>query len=109
MKQILRATVLSMALGSFPVMAHHAAEGIVDDEIYDSIDDMVDDTPHAEMTTEDLAYELETTITTQTLTALETMVDDGLLDYASMLDGEVTVTIEFNNDGTTTAVITQAL
>jgi hypothetical protein len=80
---------------------------MVDEDIYESIDDLVADTPHADMTLEDLGSEVEMTITTQTLTAMETMVDDGVLDYASILDGDVTVSIEFEPDGSTTMEITQ--
>ena len=39
---------------ALPVIAHHAAEGIVDDEIYATIDEMVADTPHGELTLDDL-------------------------------------------------------
>jgi hypothetical protein len=35
------------------------------------------------------------------------MIDDGLLDYASMLDGDVGVDIDFNSNGSVTMTITQ--
>ena len=35
------------------------------------------------------------------------MIDDGLLTYASMLDGETTVTIIFNADGSVSTTILQ--
>jgi hypothetical protein len=35
------------------------------------------------------------------------MIDDGLLTYASMLDGEIEVAIGFNDDGSVTMSVTQ--
>jgi hypothetical protein len=107
MRNLVRAAVLSMTLATVPVMAHHAAEGVVDEDVYAMIDSLVADTPHAEMTIDDLAYRMETTITVSDVRRMERMIDDGLLDYASMLDDEITVSIEFNPDGSTTMVITQ--
>ena len=49
----------------------------------------------------------EITLTTRTLTSLENMIDDGLLDYASMLDGDVDVGIDFSENGSVTMTITQ--
>ena len=48
-----RKTVLSLvllsALMSAPAWAHHAAEGIISDDIWTSIDDMLVETPHIEL------------------------------------------------------------
>ena len=108
MKKFLQATVVSLAVVSLPTFAHHAAEGMVDDEVYAMIDSLLMDTPHADMTLEDLGSGMtELTITTPTVTTMENMVDDGLLDYASMLDGDVEVGITFNDDGDVTMTVTQ--
>lgn len=108
MNYFARGVVLSMALATAPVMAHHAADGIVDDEVYEMIDELVSDT-HAEMTVDDLAYQTMVTIDTRNVRMLENMIDDGLLDYASMLDGEVEVDIEFDPDGSASMTITQSI
>jgi hypothetical protein len=100
--------VLSVALATAPVMAHHAAADMVDEDVYEMIDDLVSDV-HAEMTIDDLAYQTMMTIDTQSVRSMENMIDDGLLDYASMLDGEVAVEIEFNPDGSATMVISQSI
>ena len=109
MRNLVRAAVLSMALATVPVMAHHAAADIVDADVYAMIDSLVADTPHADMTIDDLVSQMETAIRVPSVGMMERMIDDGLLDYASMLDGEVTVAIGFNPDGSATMVITQGM
>lgn len=107
MKKLIAAMAASLFITSMPLLAHHAAEGIIDDDVYDMIDSLLADTPHADMTTSDLGSTTTITIDTQTVTQLENMIDDGLLDYASLLDGEISLNISFNPDGTTTTTITQ--
>ena len=108
MKIIIAAIAASLAIASSAAFSHHAAEGMVDADVYEMIDTLIADTPHADMTIDDLGTGLTTvTIDTQTVTQTENMIDDGLLDYASMLDGATSVNISFNPDGTTTTTITQ--
>ncbi len=111
MKKFLTAALVSTAITAFPVFAHHAAEGIVDEEVYEMIDSLLADTPHAEMSIDDIANGMTdvttTTITTRTINQMENMIEDGLLDYAAMLDGEVEVSITFSSDGYVTMTITQ--
>jgi len=95
---------------SLPVLAHHAAEGIVDEEIYAMIDALVADTPHAEMTLEDLGGGMSaTTVTTSTVGSLQNMIGSGVLIYSSMLSGDVDVEILFSDDGSASLTIYQAL
>ena len=76
--------------------AHHAAEGIVDEEVYEMIDALVADTPHALLDINDLGGGMmEIVIQTPTVRSMENMIDDGLLTYLAMLDGEVTLSIAF--------------
>jgi hypothetical protein len=49
MKKTLQVVVLASLLTSFSAFAHHPAEDIVDEEIYEMIDLNVADTPHAEL------------------------------------------------------------
>lgn len=108
MKKFIAAIAVSIALASTAAFSHHAAEGMVDADVYEMIDTLIADTPHADMTVDDLGTGMTTvTIDTQTITQTENMIDDGLLDYASMLDGTTSVTISFNPDGTTTTTISQ--
>jgi hypothetical protein len=82
---------------ALPASAHHAAEGIVDEEIYETIDLMVSDAPHGDLTLDDLGGGMtEMTITTMTPREMENLLEDGLLTYLGMLDGDVSVTIEFD-------------
>ena len=108
MKTLVRAALISAAIAISPAFGHHAAQGIVDEEIYAMIDTMLADTPHAEMTLEEIAVGMtELTITTATLNQMENLIDDGLLDYAVMLDGEVEVNITFGTDRSVTMTIVQ--
>ncbi|MDP3125943.1 MAG: hypothetical protein Q8M84_09950, partial [Thiobacillus sp.] len=49
MKSVLQVAVLTSFLASFSAFAHHPAEDIVDEEIYEMIDENVADTPHADL------------------------------------------------------------
>jgi len=49
MKKALQAAVLASMLTSFSAFAHHPAEDIVDEDIYEMIDLNVADTPHADL------------------------------------------------------------
>ena len=109
MKKMLIAVIICLTMGATPLFAHHAAEGVVDEEVYEMIDTMIADTPHADMV---LAENSETgmwemTITSPNLRSLENMIDDGLLTYVSMLDDVLSTTLEFNDDNSVTMTVTQ--
>ena len=109
MKKILGVLAICVAMAATPLWAHHAAEGMVDEEVYEMIDTMVADTPHGDMV---LAEDPETgmwemTITTPSLRSLETLIDDGLLTYIAMLDDVTSATIEFNDDRSVTITVVE--
>jgi hypothetical protein len=109
MKKYVVITGLAALLASAPLFSHHAAEGIIDDEVYAAIDDMVTDTPHATLDFSDMdADTTEVTVSTRSVRDVENLIDDGLLDYAAMLDGDVTMVIEFDDRGGALVTITQA-
>lgn len=105
----LLASSLVLAFISNNVAAHHPAADIVDEEIYDQIDDMVSDTPHATMTFDEMGGGMtETTLTTDSLAVFEDLiVRDDLLEYVELLDGVVDVDISFNDDSSVTMTINQ--
>ena len=82
------AAVAFFALVACPVVAHHAAEGIVDEEIYAMIDAMVADTPHADLVFDDMGGGMTEIDITTPVQDLEQMVAAGLLDAVAMLDGD---------------------
>lgn len=53
-KKIILAAAIAMTFGSCYVFAHHPAEGTVDQDIWDMIDENVEDTPHAELFLDDM-------------------------------------------------------
>lgn len=109
MKKIFKLSVIALLLGSANAYAHHPAADIVDEEIYENIDDMVSDTPHATLTFEEMGGGMtETTITTDSLSDLETLiVQDDLLEYVELLDGVVDVGLSFNEDSSVTMTVNQ--
>ena len=95
MKKMTVVLVACFLLIPFLTFAHHPAADIVDEEIYAMLDEMVSDTPHADLEFEEMDDVATTTITTDTVSAAEDLIDEGLLADISLLDGEVTVSIEF--------------
>ncbi len=49
MKNVIKTAVLVSLFASFSAFAHHPAEDIVDEDIYEMIDENVADTPHADL------------------------------------------------------------
>ena len=97
-----------MSFTALQAFAHHPAEDMVDADTYAMIDNLVADTPHAEMTVEDFGNDMTTmTLTTASVSSLENLLDDGVLIYLQTLEGEVDVNISFNDDGSATMTTTQ--
>ena len=102
--------LLGLLLMAAPSFSHHMAEGTVDEEIYTMIDAMVADTPHADLVFSNVP---ETgvsvlTITTETSKFMEDLIEDGIMSYMPMLDGNVTVVIEYNGgNGAAVMTVTQ--
>lgn len=92
---------------STAVFAHHPAADIVDEDIYEMIDSMVADTPHADLTFDQMDNVMETTVTSRSIVTLDNLLEDGIMNYVDMLDGDVSVTIDFNEDRSVTMTITQ--
>ena len=109
MKNKIKLTTLAMFLASSGAHAHHPAADIVDEEIYEMIDLMVEDTPHASMTFDEMGAGMtETTVTTDNLSDFETLVaQDDLLEYVEQLDGVVNVSLSFNADSSVTMTVNQ--
>jgi hypothetical protein len=108
MKTLFQVLVVAIAFAVSPVLAHHAAEGILDEDVFAMIDSMVGDTQHAELDFEEMPDGgTVTTIETGSLRILENLIDDGLLANAAMLDGDVTVEIDFEEQGRVTLTIDQ--
>ena len=109
MRKLLRTTALATLLSAPAVFAHHPAADIVDPEIYAMIDSMVADTPHADLVFTDMGGGMtEITVSSRDLRTLENLIDDGVLEYASMLDGDVDVAIDFVDNGSVTLTISQS-
>jgi hypothetical protein len=109
MNKRLKLSTVALLLGSASAYAHHPAADIVDEEIYEQIDEMVADTPHATLTFEEMGGGMtETTITTDSVSDLETLiVQDDLFEYVELLDGVVDVEISFNDDSSVTMTVNQ--
>lgn len=109
MRKLVQITTLATMLSVPAAFAHHPAADIVDPEIYAMIDSMVADTPHADLVFTDMGGGMtEITVSSRDLRTLENLIDDGVLEYASMLDGDVDVAIDFVDDGSVTLTISQS-
>ncbi|WP_291316914.1 hypothetical protein [Desulfuromonas sp.] len=95
MAKVLILTTMMVVLAFTVAFAHHLAVDMVDEDIYAMIDEVVGETPHALLFTEEDSEEVTTTITTEDVSTADDLIRDGLLDGASLLDGDVTITIEF--------------
>ena len=109
MKNKIRLTTVAMLLASGNLYAHHPAADIVDEEIYEMIDLMVEDTPHATLTFDEMGGGMtETSIITDTLSDFERLVaQEDLLEYVELLDGTVDVSLSFNDDRSVTMTVSQ--
>ena len=109
MRKLINITAILLFMVSTSVFAHHPAADMVDEDVYEMIDSMVADTPHADMTFDEMDDVTETTITSRSVVTLDNLLDDDLMSYVGMLDGDVSVSIDFNDDGSATTTITQSL
>lgn len=109
MKNKIRLTTVAMLLASGDLFAHHPAVDIVDEEIYEMIDLMVEDTPHATLSVDEMGGGMtEASITTDTLSDFEKLVaQEDLLEYVEQLDGTVDVSLSFNDDRSVTMTVNQ--
>jgi hypothetical protein len=60
MKKTLLTSALFLSLSATSAFAHHPAADIVDPEIYAMIDENVADTPHADLTFDDMGRDMDT-------------------------------------------------
>ena len=109
MNKIFQLIVLALIFGATNLYAHHPAADIVDEEIYEMIDSMVEDTPHATLTFDEMGGGMtELAVTTDSLSRFEDLVvRDDLLEYVELLDGVVDVSLSFNADGSVTMTVNQ--
>ena len=99
MMKLVKTSLYSLAIISMGVFAHHPAADIVDEEIYAMIDEMVADTPHADMTFDSMGSSAtDMTISASSAASMQNLLEDGLLMYAAMLDGDVSVSIDINQN-----------
>lgn len=100
--------LIGLFLFSFSAYAHHPAADVVDADIYATIDEMVSDTPHADLFTDEMGGGETITTITGSLRASENLLEDGLVGEVSELDGDVYMTIEFTDNGGVVMTISQS-
>lgn len=109
MNKFFQICALVLFFASTNLYAHHPAADIVDEDIYAQIDSMVADTPHADLTFDEMGGGMtETSITADSREEFETLINDEyILEYVELLDGVVDVSISFNPDSSVTMTINQ--
>jgi len=99
--------IVAVAFAALPVLGHRSTKDLPDDEIYERIGTLVSSAYRADMDSQRMQDgAIMTTVNVSCVRRLEDLIVDGLLDYASMLDGSVGITIEFNEGGVS-LIITQ--
>ena len=108
MKKWLQIFVIgAVAFAALPVLGHRSTRDLPDDQIYERIGSLVSSVYQADMDSQRMQDgAIMTTVSVSCVRRLEDLITDGLLGYASMLDGSVGVTIEFDGGGAS-LVITQ--
>lgn len=91
MKKVVTISALCMLFTAAQAFAHHPAADMVDAEIYENIEEAVADTPHATMTFDDTGT---TTITVDSVSDAEELLDDDTLLAAFSILGEEVEPIE---------------
>ena len=111
MKRLTTAAALVFVICALPLFSHHAAQDIIDAEVWEMIDTMIAETPHADWTPpEDMGGGvIQTALSTRTIRPFESMIDDGLLTYLAMLDGDVLISMTFNRRGGVELVVSQVM
>lgn len=86
------------------VSAHHAAEGIISDDIWEMIDDLLEaaDSPHLDLDFTMMGSAVMTTIEVDTA-----MVTDILAAVASVNNGRLLVATQESGDGLTSIIIVE--
>lgn len=102
---LLLAFVLSLFVAA-PVAAHHAASGIVSDDIWNMVDDLLADSPHLDL---DLDSIMTDSMVISTMTVPTELVTEILMGIADYNRGNLVVTATDLNDGTTQIVITETI
>lgn len=106
MKKILLALIVSVLFCYSQAFAHHAADGVVDDEIYEQIEVLIADTPHADMTLADLGAGMTTITIVIDGEAYSDIIGD-LTELIDELHGMTTInTIETPNGDYIVTVVT---
>lgn len=103
MKKCIGLLACGMLMSTSVALAHHPLEEI-NEEIFLLVDEMVADTPHADMVFDDMggnnsSSSADLVIVTDDMTTLTNLIDDGLFTYVDQLVGVVTVTIEPAENG----------
>ena len=104
------AAIVFAASIALPAAAHHAAEGILSDEIYDAIEANLEDadSPHLDLTSEDLMGGMMITVTVDEgdVDLVLEGISDGLTGSGEMRESSVDVTISpEDSDGLVTITI----
>jgi len=107
MKKRLQVLAIILALAALPAFGHRAKQDLTDEKVYELIVALVSGASEAEIESQTLPEGgIKTAVTVPCVKRLEDLIFDGLINYASRLEGDVGVAIEFG-DREVTLVITQ--
>lgn len=99
-KRLQVVVIVALALAAVPVLGHRSIRDLPDEQIYEKISSLVSSSSEAEMESQQMPEGgVMTTVNVPCVRRLEDLITGGLINYASMLDGTVGITIDFNEGG----------
>ena len=92
--------IAALALAALPVLGHRSAQDLSDEQVYEKISNLVSHASEVEMDFQQMPEGgVTTTVNAPCVRRLEDLINEGLIAYASMLDGTVDIVIQFNGSG----------
>lgn len=92
--------IVALVFAALPVLGHRSTRDLPDEQIYEKITSLVSSSSEAEMDSQRMPEGgVMTTVNVPCVRRLEDLVTGGLIQYASMLDGSVDISIDFDGGG----------
>jgi len=99
-----------LAVLAAPVAAHHAAEGIISEDLYDQIEESLEGTPHLDMdlsvvgTDTDMMVVTTITVPTESVDEVVEIIADEMTGSGSMVESSIDITLDVDGDMSTVTV-----
>jgi hypothetical protein len=102
--------MLLLVVLAAPVAAHHAAEGIISEDLYDQIEESLEGTPHLDMdlsvvgTDTDMMVVTTVTVPTEDVDEVVEIIADEMTGEGSMMESSIDITLDIDGDMATVTI-----